>query len=203
MALISGFILVRRASANTAEQVQRVGALSGYLFLVYRLRGQDETKTFRGYCSPPPVTVHLTLHTSHVCVCAGAGGQAVFMAAEQPALFQRLLVGRLKVDEGASCLFDLHFIPDSRWSGGGALRGCGRGGSQAGLNDKALFSTAALVRIGLSQTIAGVTGPLRPGMRGLMSQAQARRGRPAPDASALPASLLSSQLEHRLIRKPT
>lgn len=62
--------------------------------------------------------------------------------------------------------------------GGGLSLGYGCGGSQAGLNDKALFSAAALVRIGPSQTIAGVTGPLRPGMRRLMSQAQARRGRP-------------------------
>lgn len=121
------------------------------------------------------------------------------MAAEQPGLFQMLLAGRLKVDEGASHLFDLHFIPDSRWSGGGALRGCGRGGSQAGLNDKALFSTAALVRIGLSQTIAGVTGPLRPGMRGLMSQAQARRGRPV--WSGLPLLATSDQNTH-LNRQP-
>lgn len=59
---------------------------------------------------------------------------------------------------------------------GGVSRCCGRWGSQARLNDRALFSAAAPVSIGLGQTIARVTGLLRPGMRGLMSQDQAGEG---------------------------
>lgn len=59
---------------------------------------------------------------------------------------------------------------------GGVSRGRGRRGGQAGLNDRALFSAAALVSMGPSQTIAGVTGPLRPGRRGLMSPDRAGRG---------------------------
>lgn len=34
----------------------------------------------------------------------------------------------------------------------------------------ALSGAATLIRTGLSQTMVGVTGPWRPGMRGLMSQ---------------------------------
>lgn len=68
----------------------------------------------------------------------------------------------------------LTFISSQTGCGvGGVSRGCGRRGSQAGLNDRALFSAAAPVSIGPGQTIAGVTGPLRPGMRRLMSQDQA------------------------------
>lgn len=37
----------------------------------------------------------------------------------------------------------------------GEAGGCGRGGGQAGPNDRALFGTAALVKIGPSQTIGG------------------------------------------------
>lgn len=64
-----------------------------------------------------------------------------------------------------------------RQAGGRGAAGCGRGGSRAGLNDRALFGTAALVRIGPSQTIAGVTGPQRPRVRGLMSQYWAKKSR--------------------------
>lgn len=79
-----------------------------------------------------------------------------------PALL-RWSSGGLRLMNGASCLSDpLHFIPDR-------LQVCGRGGIQAGVNDRALFSAGTLVRIGLSQTITGVTGPQRPRVRGLMS----------------------------------
>lgn len=61
------------------------------------------------------------------------------------------------------------FISFQTGCGGRGAAGCGQRGSRAGLNDRALFSTAALVRIGPSQTIAGVTGPQRPRVRGLMS----------------------------------
>lgn len=65
----------------------------------------------------------------------------------------------------------LTFISSQTGGGvGGVSWGCGRRGSQAGLNDRALFSAAAPVSIWPGQTIAGVTGLLRPGMRGLMSQ---------------------------------
>lgn len=70
----------------------------------------------------------------------------------------------LKVEGGVACLSDpFHFNADRLLEWGGR-------GSQAGLNDRALFVAVALVRVGSSPTIAGVTGPQRPGVRGLMSQ---------------------------------
>lgn len=77
-----------------------------------------------------------------------------------------MVVGGLRLMKGASCLSDpLHFIQDR-------LRGLQvvARGSRAGVNDRALFGAGALVRIGPSQTIAGVTRPRRPGVRGLMTQ---------------------------------
>lgn len=90
--------------------------------------------------------------------------------------FRCCSLGRLKVDEGASRLSDL-LNPDRRRSGVG---GCCPWATAEGAAKPDLMTRlcSALVRIGPSQTIAGVTGPLRPGMRRLMSQAQARRGRP-------------------------
>lgn len=124
----------------------------------------------------------LNINIPHASVCTGAGGRAGCLYCLSA--FRRCSLGRLKVGGGASRLSDLHFIPDRRWrgrgvGGGGVLWGCGQRSSQAGLNDRALFGAAAPVSIGPSQTIAGVTGPLRPGLRGLMSPDQAGRGRPA------------------------
>lgn len=48
--------------------------------------------------------------------------------------------------------------------------GCGWGWSESDLMTGALSGAATLIRMGLSQTMVGVTGPWRPGMRGLMSQ---------------------------------
>lgn len=62
--------------------------------------------------------------------------------------------------------------------------GCGRGGGRAGVNDRALFGAGALVRTGPSHTIAGVTGPQGPRVRGLMSQYWAKRSRPVWSATA-------------------
>lgn len=68
-------------------------------------------------------------------------------------------MGGSKVDGAASCLSDLpQFTPDRRW-GEGEVKVVAEVEAEPDLMTRALSGAATLIRIGPSQTIAGVTGP--------------------------------------------
>lgn len=68
-------------------------------------------------------------------------------------------MGGSKVDGAAACLSDPpQFTPDRQW-GEGEVKVVAEVEAEPDLMTRALSGAATLIRIGPSQTIAGVTGP--------------------------------------------